>query len=164
MPVKIIDGDLFCTKAPYICHQVNCKGKMGSGVAKQVRALYPGAYLAYKTMCANMGEHALGRAQIIVNKNTFSGSVVDEKKIVNVFAQKNYGYDGKCYTDYDAFQSAMEELERELQPGDTVAMPYLIGCGLGGGDRNRILNIIESTIAKEHVVELWRLGGRKNAR
>ena len=33
MSVRVIDGDLFNTKAKYICHQVNCKGKMGSGVA-----------------------------------------------------------------------------------------------------------------------------------
>ena len=31
MPVQIIDGDLFQTHAKYICHQVNCQARMGSG-------------------------------------------------------------------------------------------------------------------------------------
>ena len=35
--IKIINGDLFDTDANIICHQVNCKGKMGSGVALQVK-------------------------------------------------------------------------------------------------------------------------------
>ena len=47
MPYKVIDGDLLNTQAKYICHQVNCKGRMGSGVAKQIRAKYPEVYTAY---------------------------------------------------------------------------------------------------------------------
>ena len=42
--IKIIDGDLFDTDAKFICHQVNCMGKMGSGVALQVRKKFPHVY------------------------------------------------------------------------------------------------------------------------
>ena len=35
--IKIIDGDLFVTDAKFICHQVNCEGRMDSGVALQVK-------------------------------------------------------------------------------------------------------------------------------
>ena len=35
--IKIIDGDLLNSEADIICHQVNCQGKMNSGVAKQIR-------------------------------------------------------------------------------------------------------------------------------
>ena len=31
-----------------ICHQVNCQGKMASGIAKQIRNTYPQVYDAYK--------------------------------------------------------------------------------------------------------------------
>ena len=37
MSIKIIDGNLFDSKAKIIAHQVNCQGKMNSGVAKEVR-------------------------------------------------------------------------------------------------------------------------------
>lgn len=35
----IIDkiGDILHTEADVICHQVNCKGVMGAGLAKQIR-------------------------------------------------------------------------------------------------------------------------------
>ena len=41
MSIKIIDGNLFDSKAKIIAHQVNCQGKMNSGVAKEVRQRYP---------------------------------------------------------------------------------------------------------------------------
>lgn len=34
-----------------VCHQVNCMGVMGAGLAKQVRNRYPGVYRAYKELC-----------------------------------------------------------------------------------------------------------------
>lgn len=62
MPVQIIDGDLFQTHAKYICHQVNCQARMGSGVAKQVRAKYPEVYNAYVGFC-NEERNVFGRTQ-----------------------------------------------------------------------------------------------------
>lgn len=35
--IKIIQGDLLEAKENIIAHQVNCKGVMGSGVAKQIK-------------------------------------------------------------------------------------------------------------------------------
>lgn len=158
MPIKIIDGDLFCTSAMYICHQVNCKGRMGRGVAKQIKTRFPWAYTAYADRCHKFGDQNLGHAQVVVDGKKHPDSQEKEIRIVNLFAQKSYGHDGKCYTDYEAFQSAMEELERGLHQGDRIAMPYLIGCGLGGGNWSRVLKIIEGTVAKNHIVELWKLG------
>ena len=39
----IIDkiGDILHTEADVICHQVNCKGVMGAGLAKQIRNQIP---------------------------------------------------------------------------------------------------------------------------
>ncbi len=45
---EIIEGNLFDTDAKFICHQVNCMGKMGSGVALQVRQRFPHVYEEYK--------------------------------------------------------------------------------------------------------------------
>ena len=68
MPVQIIDGDLFQTHAKYICHQVNCQARMGSGVAKQVRAKYPEVYNAYVGFC-NEERNVFGRTQFAANGN-----------------------------------------------------------------------------------------------
>ena len=48
--VEIKTGNVFDTDAKYICHQVNCKGKMASGVAKEVRERYPDAYWEYMSI------------------------------------------------------------------------------------------------------------------
>ncbi len=45
--IKIIDGNLFDTKAKIIAHQVNCRGVMGSGVALQIKERYPYVYEMY---------------------------------------------------------------------------------------------------------------------
>lgn len=151
MAIKIIDGDLFSTNAKYICHQVNCKGKMGSGVAKQIRAKYPQAYIAYKQKCDEEGKDpfwTFGHSQFVQ---------CDERVIVNMFAQSGYGYDGKLYTDYIAFQSCLNEIRNTVPDGETIAMPYKIGCGLGGGSWDTILSYIEQILAPYYTVELWRL-------
>ena len=62
MSIHIINGDLFETTAKYICHQVNCKGKMGSGVAKQIRERYPEVYSAYRLECNLFDEQGLPKS------------------------------------------------------------------------------------------------------
>lgn len=40
--VEIVeDQDLLEFKCDIFCHQVNCQGRMGSGIAKQIRNKYP---------------------------------------------------------------------------------------------------------------------------
>ena len=46
--IKHIKRDIFKSGADLICHQVNCQGVMGSGIAKQVREKYPKVYKEYK--------------------------------------------------------------------------------------------------------------------
>ncbi len=49
--IKIVNGSILQSKVPYICHQVNCMGAMGTGVAKQIKALYPSVYEECKRVC-----------------------------------------------------------------------------------------------------------------
>ena len=84
MPVIIINGNLFDTEANYICHQVNCLGKMGSGIAKQIRERYPKVFKSYLEYA---NPSMLGTPQFVECDNN--------KFIVNMFAQEKYGYDGK---------------------------------------------------------------------
>lgn len=165
MPIKIIDGDLLDTKAHYICHQVNCQGKMGSGVAKQIREKFPKVYKQYKLKCDGskriMMERGidksplLSQAQIVYvgNDNT------NPQAICNLFSQDQYGYNGKQYTDYGAFEKCLLQLKRMVPAGETIAMPYKIGCGLGGGDWNTVLGIITKVLSDDYTVELWRKEG-----
>lgn len=45
--IKEIVGNLFESDAQILCHQCNCQGKMGSGVAAEVRLRYPHVYGSY---------------------------------------------------------------------------------------------------------------------
>ena len=47
MAVIIKEGNVFDSDADIICHQVNCQGVMGSGVAKEVRERFPNVYEQY---------------------------------------------------------------------------------------------------------------------
>ena len=47
MSMHHIIGNLLDTNCQYICHQVNCQGKMNSGVAKIIRDKWPEVYTQY---------------------------------------------------------------------------------------------------------------------
>lgn len=95
--IKHIKCNIFESGADIILHQVNCQGVMGSGVAKQVKERYPNVFWGYKLVCdwCKDKSELLGIAEAYRTKDNI---------IVNLHAQENYGYDGKCYTDYDALK------------------------------------------------------------
>ncbi len=144
--VKVVHGDLLDSSAKYICHQVNCKGVMGSGVAKQIKAKWPSVFQKYKEKCDEHGDNAadlLGAAQgIRVNDNTI---------VVNIFGQVAYGRDGRQYTDVNALRTAFKALASHSAPGDTIAMPYRIGCGLGGGDWGEVMDLLTECFRDRHL-------------
>lgn len=137
--IKHIKCDIFKSGADIICHQVNCQGVMGSGIAKQVREKYPIVYRDYKRMCDIYAPNALlGIAQFIETDGApFKG-------IFNLFGQEKFGYDGKRYTDYVALYKCLEKVKEETM-GDkhTIAIPYLMGCYRGGGNWNVVYKMIE---------------------
>lgn len=158
--IKIIDGDLLQSGADIICHQVNCQGKMNSGVAKQIRLKYPEVYEEYMRVCNNTKnpKDLLGYAQhVSVNFGLPS--------VFNLFAQCNYGYDGNQYTDINALRTSLERVRdfvKDIKQGFVegtifrIALPYKIGCVRGGADWNEVYAMIEE-IFTDVDVELWRL-------
>lgn len=150
--IKIIKGNLFRTTAPIIAHQVNCQGVMGSGVARQVRELYPQVYDLYRKKCKDVTfrDKLLGYCQLI--------PVSEKRSIANLFAQENYGYDGRCYTSLAALHTALSSLAEYAAANKlTVAMPYKIGCVRGGADWDEVYQMIDEVFRGRTSVELWRL-------
>lgn len=170
MAVKVVDGDLLSTKAKYICHQVNCQGKMGSGVARQIREKYPTVYQWYKVKCSEGAREKerlgvsksplLGQVQMIYKEDYPVGeSDIDSQAICNLFSQDQYGYNGKQFTDYAAFEKCLLRLREMIPVEETIAMPYKIGCGLGGGNWSVVSGIIDKVLGQQYTVELWRKEG-----
>lgn len=151
MPIIHKQGDLFTTTATIIAHQVNCQGKMSSGVALQVKKKYPSAYTEYLQKCQN-DNTLLGQIQIITQS--------DGHIVCNMFAQDNYGYDGKQYTDTEALQCCFIKLKQyAAEKNISVAIPYKIGCCRGGANwDDEVYPVIENLFSDESVsLEIWRL-------
>ena len=106
----IENSDLTKSKADIICHQVNCKGKMSSCVAKAIMENFPTVYNMYTDICFNK-QQVLDNVQIVcisdIERNTLS-----DQYVANMFAQNRYGYDDARYTDYEAFYNCLEHIKR----------------------------------------------------
>lgn len=144
------NGNLLNSDAEVICHQVNCQGAMGSGVAKQIRIRWPNVYDKYKEYVNSIGNknNILGHVQFV--------QVSEGKRVCNMFSQLNYGYAGERYTSYDAFYTCLEEMARVLPKNSTIAFPYGIGCCRGGANWEIISNMIE-TVLREYDVTFYYL-------
>lgn len=145
--IKHIKCDIFESGADVICHQVNCQGVMGSGIAKQVRDKYPLVYREYKKWCDIYSPKALlGTSQFINTSKEYGTQFVG---IFNLFGQEKFGYDGKCYTDYNALYKCFEKVKVNLPSFKkyTVAFPYLMACHRGGGDWNIVYKMIEEVFS-----------------
>ena len=132
-------GDIFNCKEDIIGHQTNCRGRMGSGIAKEIRARYPSAYYKYVEHCkvCKYDSALLLGSMLIVP--TGHGN----HHIANLFGQNYYGTD-KPYTEEWALESALKQLKLcARQAKLSIALPYHIGCGRAGGNWNNIYAIIE---------------------
>ena len=130
--IRYLSMDVLDTDTDLVAHQVNCKGVMGAGLARQIRAQFPDVYEAYRRACNNVDRSSdlLGKIQI-------------KQGIVNLFAQDGYGTDRR-YTDYKALATCLNKLalymtEHQMK---TLALPYGMGCGLAGGDWKIVHEII----------------------
>ncbi|MBO7691169.1 MAG: macro domain-containing protein [Methanobrevibacter sp.] len=152
--ITIIKGDLFTAPAGLICHQVNCKGNMGRGVAKTFREKYPRAYYRYLSLCQTSTAATL-LGTCLFNKED------DNHVSCSMFAQENWhGYD-VCNTDYSTFRKCCDEIKEfiihnGLSRNYQINMPYGIGAGLGSGDWLIIQSILEEEFEGYNLI-LWKL-------
>ena len=146
--VTFHNGNILDSGAAVICHQVNCQGKMNSGVAKAIREKWPEVYTRYRTKY-ECEVDLLGQIQpVIINA---------DQAVINMFAQYNYGYDNRRYTSYDAFWSCLGEIKRTIKPGLHIAFPARIGSVRGGANWNVILTMIEEVLSDEFDVYIYEL-------
>ena len=168
--IKIIDGNLFDSKANFIVHQTNCEGVMGSGVAFQVKEMYPHVekeYRKYLRYCDKNNIEPLGTAQYVptevwaltmidtIKNNNVIDFDTNYQYIVNLFGQSSYG-EG-LQTDLKAMKKAFIDIRNKAQNiGATVAMPFKIGSFRGGEKWENVYNVIKDVFEKSNVdVEIW---------
>lgn len=152
--VNYVKGNLLDSNCDYICHQVNCQGVMGSGIARQIRERWPRVYESYKHYVDyhnKRGEDLLGKILI--------SNISQPTRVINMFSQDMYGYDGNRYTSYDAFAHCLSEIDLHVTNGRSIGFPKNIGCGLGGGNWKVISALIEEILGPTHDVYIYELEG-----
>lgn len=166
MSIHYKTGSLLDAPVDYICQQVNCQGRMGSGIAKQIKEKWPVVYTQYiagfmerekkiTEMCGgweqqlDVSETLLGHLQQI--------KVNDKQTVINMFSQQYYGYDGKRYTSYDAFWECLNGIKVSVPKGSKIGFPHKIGCGLGGANWNIIMAMIVTVLEEDYEVYIYKL-------
>lgn len=134
--MQIIEGNLLDVAEGIICHQVNCQGVMGSGIAKQIRERYPLAYDTYRA--------AFRAKHLWLGTNTYA-TPRPGFLIANLAAQDEYGR-GVQQTNYDALNTCLGQL-KQLKAYTMftwpIYFPYNMSCDRGGGNWDIVVGMIE---------------------
>lgn len=143
MTLKTIKGDLIAlAKAgefDAIFHGCNCFHTMGSGIAKQIKEHFPGAYRAdvSGTECGDIRK--LGNWTYCCYTGEYHTLYV-----YNLYTQFKYGTD-ESHFNCAAFKLILDKLEQRLFENAVImrlGFP-LIGCGLAGGDPIIVKGMLE---------------------
>lgn len=153
MSVEFVKGNVLDANTRYICHQVNCQGKMNSGVAKAIREKWPGVFTAYQNYC---NYHIpRGDTKFMLGTCQYLDVEVSKKTVINMFAQDGYGYDGRRYTSYDAFWACLGGIANTIPKGSTIAFPDHIGSCRGGANWEVIKTMIEQVLGEDYEVFIY---------
>ncbi len=126
--IEYIKGNILNVTEGIIVQQVNCKGVMGAGLAKQIRDKWPSVYDRY-----------LDRVYYSPKNEDLLGITVWNKVDINlfvasIFGQYDYGH-GTKFTIYPALFKGLDYVfgmaEIDQIP---VYIPKGLGCGLAGGN------------------------------
>lgn len=135
--MEIINGDILKVRYGIVCHQVNCKGKMGAGLALAIRKKWPQVYKDYMKAYRN-GDLKLGNVII-------STIMPHELLVANLCGQDNYGRKGK-YTDYNALKKCLNFVNKINITNLPICIPHGMSCTLAGGNWKTVSSIIEDII------------------
>lgn len=142
--IRYITGDLIelfkAGQFDIIAHGCNCFHTMNSGIAKQIKENFPDTY--------NIDFNTTKKGDI--NKlGTFSigqyWRKIEYVNIYNCYTQYYYGKDGKLYLEYDALALCLRKINFVNNKGlkvTNIGLPK-IGCGLAGGEWNKVDGIIQ---------------------
>ena len=163
--IKYYEGDIFSSNADLICHQVNCQGVFGRGMAGQVKKLFPEVEKSYKILTKQWTEEVGGKTAKLLGRVSAQPVEKDGRwfLIANLYGQDDYGKNG-VYTDYEALEKALEEICEFLTVrgrNETAAFPQGRGCGFGGGDWDVVEAIIKRVFEDyPGEVQIWKYDGK----
>ena len=152
--VETIEGsDLLDVQKGIVCHQVNCVGVMGAGVALQIKSKWPKVFNAYLEECKELEADPmklLGHVQDVFIRE---GLIV-----ANCYGQVYPG--NGLMTSYKAWDTILDKL-KDLSNYFSLDLhfPWMVGCGLAGGDWEVMRKKIEHAFSGKNVkVFIHKLG------
>ena len=147
--IKEIKGNIFnyIEEGDILLHQVNCMGVMGGGIAYTIRQLFPDVYTTYVNHIRSQDDD-----RDLLGQNLF---------VQTKYKGKNFTI-GNCFGQYTCSSSKQETIYGALcdafikaanaYPNSRILIPKNIGCGLAGGDWNRVSKFIESIFYNHEVL------------
>lgn len=132
MTVRFVRGDIFLSRAQTLAHGCNARGRMGAGIALEIRNRFPSMFEEYRRRC-HRGE--LQPGAVYLEKGT-------SPWILNLITQDTTG------------GAQLDHVERcvrwiavnwEIERITSVAMPR-IGSGLGGLPWDGVRSLIEEVL------------------
>lgn len=166
--MKIIEGNLITAmlhgEYDVALQGCNCQCIQGAGLAAQMVKYFATDSSIHFTMessasgwCKNINKlgcidyaeyYVNGDRAIFVSPKTKGRRDEPLVTIVNCYTQTYPGIPNKKYgipLDYDALTLCLRKINSKFA-GKSVALPYLIGCGLAGGNEKQVLQIIEEEL------------------
>ena len=132
-------GNLLLEKSGILVHGCNCRGKMASGIALQIRQTYPQVYIDYSE---KWGEH-FKHPEFLLGKVVYT-QINQRLIIASAFTQLNYGNNPDVrYVSYDAIDIAFKDINKKaLELNLPIKMP-MVGAGFANGNWSIITRILE---------------------
>ena len=135
--INFIIGDLTEANEKYIVHQCNCTTKSAKGLAATIFRKFPYADVY----------NVIGNRNDIPGTIKVMGNGQKNRYVINLFGQiaggKPKPNKESAEQRLQYFRAGLQKIS-EIQNLESVAFPYLIGCGLAGGDWNLYLNEIQN--------------------
>jgi O-acetyl-ADP-ribose deacetylase (regulator of RNase III) len=139
-----------------IIHVVNDLGVMGAGVAKALYTQWPSVrlkYLRWFKGLPQMGISIINEPEFGLGKNQYM-SVDCDTIVCNMVGQQGIGNDGKGLPPirYEALASCLNDVAlKAIYFNASVHLPYLMGCGLAGGDWNKVEKLLENSLCSNSI-------------
>lgn len=142
MTISIVNGNILDGDWETLVHSVNHQGVMGAGLAKQIAMKWPEIVTDYKEFCKRFSYDDIRR--IGIYHLFVLGGKDAGRFIAGIVGQDDYGKRGK-YTDYAAIATSLVEVAwyADRMGLLRIAIPFGMGCGLGGGDWNVVYPIVQ---------------------
>jgi len=164
--LNFVKGDLLSATDEYIVHQVNCIACTPHGLSKSIADKWKTADIyGMRTRVTPSRNFATTDTQATPG----SISITRDRNVIHMFAQFSYGKpfsyinkDGRYPRDtYEQrekwFQMCLDSIA-EIQPS-SIGIPYMIGCGLAGGNWSNYFEMIKKFSEKNPtiIVNIYKL-------